>query len=104
MNQQEDHIEQLLSLLQAASDSVEAASDDDVRAELAASAPNRPTPAARDIIGARLAQMRVALPIEAGSQVRLKTDPVRGGVVQPGEKVQAGRKMLPVQFLDGSVK
>jgi len=43
-------------------------------------------------------------PIMPGDQVRLRTDPVRGGVVQSGERVQAGDRMLPVQFLDGSVK
>ncbi len=38
-----------------------------------------------------------------GTFVRLKTDPTRAGILQPGERVQAGRRMMPVQFPDGTV-
>lgn len=35
--------------------------------------------------------------------VRLKTDPTRAGILQEGERFHAGRRMVPVQFQDGSV-
>lgn len=38
-----------------------------------------------------------------GSFVRLKTDPSRAGILQPGGKTQAGQLMVPVQFPDGQV-
>jgi superfamily II DNA or RNA helicase len=38
-----------------------------------------------------------------GSFVRLRTDPTRAGILQPGEMVLAGRQMVPVQFSDGSL-
>lgn len=37
------------------------------------------------------------------SFVRLKTDPTRAGILQEGERYQAGRRMVAVQFQDGSV-
>jgi len=103
MNTDQDHVRRLLALIEAASDSIEYLSDDDVRSELSEGRA-RLDPPAHTIIAAQLARVRPETLIPAGMQVRLKTDPTRGGVVQPGEKVQAGRKMLPVQFLDGAVK
>ena len=41
--------------------------------------------------------------IVSGTFVRLKTDPTRAGILQVGEKVQAGWRMVPVQFPDGQV-
>lgn len=41
--------------------------------------------------------------IGAGNFVRLTSDPGRSGVVQSGEKIQAGERMVPVQFGDGRV-
>lgn len=35
--------------------------------------------------------------------VRLRTDPSRAGILQPGERMQAGRRMVPVQFPDGQI-
>jgi len=37
------------------------------------------------------------------SFVRLKTDPTRAGILQEGERFQGGRRMVPIQFQDGSV-
>jgi SNF2 family DNA or RNA helicase len=39
----------------------------------------------------------------SGSFVRLRTDPSRVGLVQPGERVRAGMRLLPVQGPDGRV-
>jgi hypothetical protein len=103
MNSDQDKVGHLLALLEAAADSVERISDDEVRRELAVEA-DRLDPPVHAIIATQLARLRPATAISPGCQVRLKTDPVRGGVVETGEKVQAGRKMLPVQFLDGAVK
>lgn len=103
MKPEQDEIERLLMLVEAAADSVDRLSDDEVRAELAENA-HRLVPSVREIIDVQLARAPLALAIVPGAQVRLKTDPVRGGLVQQGEKVQAGRRMLPVQFLDGAVK
>jgi SNF2 family DNA or RNA helicase len=41
--------------------------------------------------------------IQPSTFVRLKTDPTRAGMLQEGERFHAGRRMLPVQFHDGSV-
>ena len=41
--------------------------------------------------------------IQPNTFVRLTTDPSRAGVVQNGEKIMAGEKMVPVQFPDGRV-
>ena len=103
MNADQDHVRRFLALVEAASDSIELLSDDEVRYELSEDGA-RLDPPAHTIIAAQLARARPESAVAAGIQVRLKTDPTRGGVVQPGEKVQAGRKMLPVQFLDGAVK
>jgi SNF2 family DNA or RNA helicase len=103
MNTDQDEVRRFLALVEAAADSIEHASDDEVREELASETP-RLIPAVKEIIAAHVALVDSATAILPGRQVRLKTDPVRGGVVQPGEKVQTGRKMLPVQFLDGAVK
>ncbi|WP_316171405.1 MULTISPECIES: helicase-related protein [unclassified Bradyrhizobium] len=103
MSADQDHVRRLIALVEAASDSVEFLSDDEVRSELSDDGA-RLDPPAQTIIAAQLARVSPEALIPAGMQVRLKTDPTRGGVVQPGEKVQAGRKMLPVQFLDGAVK
>lgn len=101
MNSQDSNdVQRLLSLVEAIADSVEVASDDDTRDEL----PTDFGLPARQIISARLADLAFNPTIAPGSQVRLKTDPSRGGVVQAGEKIQAARKMLPVQFLDGAVR
>jgi SNF2 family DNA or RNA helicase len=103
MNPDQDDVHRFLTLLEAAADSVDRISDSEVRAELADQT-DRLDPPVPAIIAAQLARLRPPTAIAPGCQVRLKTDPVRGGVVQAGEKVQAGRKMLPVQFLDGAVK
>jgi superfamily II DNA or RNA helicase len=103
MNPDKDEVRQLLALLEAAADSVERISDDEVQTELADET-DRLGPPVHAIITAQLTRFRPATEISPGCQVRLKTDSVRGGVVQQGEKVQAGRKMLPIQFLDGAVK
>src|SRR5712671_3657799 len=103
MNPKHDEVRRVLTLLEAVADSIDRISDDEIRAELAETS-DRPAPSVHEIIAAQLARVRSTTTISPGSQVRLKTDPIRGGVVRPGEKVQAGRRMLPVQFLDGSVK
>ena len=41
--------------------------------------------------------------IESGAFVRLISDPSRSGVVQSGERITAGMRMLQVQFGDGTV-
>lgn len=41
--------------------------------------------------------------ISLGSFVRLRTDPTRAGILQDGVRSNAGRRMVPVQFQDGSV-
>ena len=38
-----------------------------------------------------------------GTFVRLRTDPIRAGILQPGEKILAEQRMVPVRFPDGSV-
>lgn len=38
-----------------------------------------------------------------GAFVRLKTDPTRAGILQDGERLRAGSRMLPVQFPDGTL-
>ena len=38
-----------------------------------------------------------------GIFVRLKTDPTRAGILQAGERMSASRRMVPVQFSDGTV-
>lgn len=103
MKPEQDEVERLLTLIEAAADSIDHLSDDEARTELADDT-HRLVPSVRAIIDAQLARAHLALAIVPGAQVRLKTDPVRGGVVQLGGKVQAGRRMLPVQFLDGAVK
>ena len=103
MKPEQDDVERLLTLIEAAADSVDRLSDDEVRTELADGA-HRLVPSVREIIEAQLARARPTSAIVPGAQVRLTTDPVRGGVVQQGDKMQAGRRMLPVQFLDGAVK
>lgn len=37
-----------------------------------------------------------------GTFVRLKTDPTRAGILEAGEKVSSGRRMVQVQFADGT--
>ena len=41
--------------------------------------------------------------IEPDVYVRLKTDPERSGIVQPGERTTAGRRMVPVRLGNGRV-
>ena len=38
-----------------------------------------------------------------GTFVRLRTDPIRAGILQPGGRIQANRRMVPVHFPDASV-
>jgi superfamily II DNA or RNA helicase len=103
MNNNPDDIEKLLALLEAAADTIEHMSNEEVALELSEGVA-RPRTAVRDIVAEELAHVRPPTSIAPSRQVRLKTDPIRGGVVQVGERMQAGRKMLPVQFLDGTVK
>jgi superfamily II DNA or RNA helicase len=103
MTPDRDENERLQSLLEAVADSISRMSDEEVRAELAEEGP-RSGPSVGDMIAAQLQRMRAGLPIAPGNYVRLKTDPTRAGVVLPGEKLQAGRRMVPVQFPDGAVR
>jgi SNF2 family DNA or RNA helicase len=103
MNPDENELQRFQTLVEAAADNIEHLSADEVREELGDGA-HRMVPTVQQLIAAQVAHVHSATMILPGCQVRLKTDPVRGGVVQPGEKMQAGRKMLPVQFLDGAVK
>jgi superfamily II DNA or RNA helicase len=101
MTPSQGEVDRLLSLLEAVEDGVSRMSDEEVQAELV-EVGLRPGPSIGEIIVAQL-QRRLVKSIAPGDYVRLKTDPTRAGVVQPGEKVQAGRRMLPVQFPDGRV-
>jgi len=103
MTPDQDEVRRLLAVIEAAADSVEGMSEDDVQAELDEEL-GRIDPGVHEIIAAQLRRIRPVVAISRGDQVRLKTDPTRGGIVQQGDKVQAGRRMVPVQFLDGSVK
>ena len=101
MTPDRDEVARLLSLLEAAADGVSSMSDDEVQAELARQE-QRQGPSVGDIIAARLNREPAASSISSGDFVRLKTDPTRAGRVLEGERVQAGRRMVRVQFPDGS--
>jgi superfamily II DNA or RNA helicase len=104
MTPDRDEIERLLSLLEAAADGVSDMSNDEVHGELAQHE-QLPGPSVGEIIAAQLNRAPpIASAISPGDYVRLKTDPARAGRVLPGENVQAGRRMVPVQFPDGAVR
>jgi hypothetical protein len=103
MTPEPDAIERLLALLEAAADSVSELTDEEVQAMLAEQE-QRPGPSLGEIIAGRPNEARSQAAINAGEHVRLKTNPTRAGIVLPGERVQAGRRMLPVQFPDGTVR
>jgi superfamily II DNA or RNA helicase len=95
--------ERLQSLLEAVAESVSRMPDEEVRAELAEEGP-RPGPSVGEIIAAQLKKAPLGTSITPGDHVRLRTNPTRAGVVLTGEKMQAGRRMVPVQFPDGTVR
>lgn len=103
MTPDRDESERLQSLLEVVADSVSRMSDEEVRAELAEEGP-RPGPSVGEIIAAELKQARQATSIRPSDHVRLKTNPIRAGIVLQGEKMQAGRRMVPIQFPDGTVR
>lgn len=103
MTPDRDENERLRLLLEGVADSVSRMSDEEVRAELAEEGP-RAGPSVGEIIAAQLRQARATTSVRPGDHVRLRTNPTRAGVVLAGEKMQAGRRMVPVQFPDGAVR
>jgi superfamily II DNA or RNA helicase len=102
MTADRDDVGQLLSLLEATADSVSNMSDDEVQTELAPLQEGL-GPSVGDIVGRHLQGEQPVSAISPGDFVRLKTDPTRAGRVLEGARVQASRRMLRVQFADGSV-
>jgi len=101
MTPDRDEVARLLSLIEAAADHVSSMSDDEVQVELARQE-QRSGPTVGDIIAAQLNREPSSSSISPGDFIRLKTDPTRAGRVLEGERVQAGRRMVRVQFQDGS--
>ena len=102
MTREPDDIDRWLALVQGLEAGIPRMPEEDIRNELAEE-PLTVDMRLADSLAQRFAEPPAAPLLSPGTYVRLKTDPTRAGVLQAGERLQASRRMVPVQFPDGRV-